>query len=84
MSLLNTYNEVSAAAIETKDGFFELLDKHIKWDELIPGKFRLHFYKRMGRSHAYELESLIKALVLQRVFGPRIHSCWRRCGTAGK
>lgn len=69
MSLLNTYNEVSAAAIETKDGFFELLDKHIKWDELIPGKFRLHFYKRMGRSHAYELESLIKALVLQRVFG---------------
>lgn len=69
MSLFDTYTNVAASAHEDKPKFFRLLERHIKWDELIPGAFYFAFYSHMGRKREYSLESFIKMLVLQRIFG---------------
>ena len=69
ISLFDTYSDVSRATEEDKPKFFRLLEKYINWDELIPPDFYWAFHKRMGRKRTYSLESFIRALVLQRIFG---------------
>lgn len=69
MSLFDTYSDVSLATEEDKPKFFRLMEEHINWEELIPLDFYWAFYKHMGRKRNYSLESFVRALVLQRVFG---------------
>lgn len=69
MSLLDTYNDVSASFENNKPKFFTLMKKYIFWDELIPYSFYCAFYKDTGRKRIYSLESFIAILILQRVFG---------------
>jgi hypothetical protein len=69
MSLFDTYKDVVSAVEENKSEFLQLLEKHIDFGEFIPGEFYLAFYRRFGRSRAYELESFIRFFVLQRTLG---------------
>lgn len=69
MSMFDTYNDVAFSLENNKPKFFALMEKYICWDELIPVSFYHAFYKDTGRKRVYTLESLIAALVLQRVFG---------------
>jgi len=69
MSLFDTYCQVSEYKQEDQPEFFRLLNEHIDWDAIIPGRFYTAFYRRIGRRREYSLESFIKALVLQDIFG---------------
>jgi len=69
MSLLDIYCQVSEYKQDNQPEFFRLLNEHIDWDAVIPRRFQIAFYRRMGRKRKYSLESFIKALVLQDVFG---------------
>jgi len=68
MSLLDTYQTVGEHLENDKPELFRLLDEHLDWDELIPDTFYAAFYRRVGRKRRYELEGLMKALFLQRIF----------------
>lgn len=69
ISLSDIYTDVAASLEEDKPLFFRLMDEHIDWDSIIPDSFYRAFHKRMGRKRKYALESFIRALTLQRVFG---------------
>jgi len=68
MSLLDTFERVEDRLENDKPELFRLLDEHLDWDELIPDTFYTAFYRRLGRNRKYDLESFMKALVLQRIF----------------
>jgi hypothetical protein len=68
MSLLDTYESVDARLENDKPELFRLLDEHLNWDTIIPNTFYTAYYQRRGRNRKYDLESFIKALVLQRIF----------------
>ena len=68
MSLFDTYCLVSHSQHENQPEFFRLLNEHIDWESIIPVRFYLAFYRRVGRKRGFHLESFIKALVLQRIF----------------
>lgn len=63
------YTDVSETFEQNKPKIFRLIDEHIIWDDIIPASFYVAFHRNFGRPRAYSLESLIKALVLQRIFG---------------
>jgi hypothetical protein len=69
MPLFDTCCQVSGSQQENQPEFFRLLSEHIDWDAIIPARFYLAFYQRFGRKRKYQLESFIKALVLQNVLG---------------
>jgi len=69
MSLFDTYCQVSEYKQDNQPEFFRLLNEHIDWDAIIPGRFQTAFYRRLGRKREYKLESIIKALLLQDIFG---------------
>lgn len=69
MSFFDTYRQVSQAQQEDQPKFFRLLNEHIDWTDIIPARFYTAFYQRLGRKRKYRLESFIKALVLQDIFG---------------
>lgn len=69
MSLEDIYNDVSKSMDENKPALIELLDTHIDFEALIPPSFYKAFYQHYGRSHIYHLESLVRALVLQKLLG---------------
>lgn len=69
MSLFDMYSQVSQAQRENQPKFFRLLNEHIDWDAIIPARFYTAFYQRLGRKRKYRLESFLKALVLQNIFG---------------
>jgi len=68
ISLWYTYKAMEDAFENDQPELFKLLDEHIDWGEIIPDSFYYAFYRRFGRNRAYELESFLRALFLQRVF----------------
>ena len=68
-SLLDIYNGVSESMEENKPELIRLLEEHLDFYRLIPMDFRGDFYCKYGRSHIYELDSMVKALVLQKLLG---------------
>jgi hypothetical protein len=68
MSLLDIYQSIEERLENDKPELFKLLDEHLDWDEIIPNTFYTAFYRRLGRNRKYELESLLRALFLQRIF----------------
>ena len=69
MSLMDIYHDVAASLEEDKPKLFRMLDEHIDWDALIPARFYMAFYQRIGRPREYPLEGFIKSFLLQRIFG---------------
>lgn len=69
MSLFDTYREVADSYDKDKPKFFRLLDEAIDWEALIPPRFYVAFYQKMGRPRKYGLVAFLKAFVLQRIFG---------------
>ena len=51
-----------------KPRFLDLLEHHINLDEIVPASFREHFYAPTGRTRKYSLESMLWALIIQRIF----------------
>jgi len=68
MSLMDTFECVEEQLENKKPELFRLLDEHLDWDEIIPDTFYAAFYRRLGRNRKYDLDSFVKALVLQRIF----------------
>jgi len=69
MSLYDTYDDVQSAMENNKPEFLALLNEHINFGKLIPAAFYWAFYRYNGRPREYSLESLLRYLVLQKVFG---------------
>lgn len=69
MSLYDTYKNVAASMEDNKPKLFLLLDEHIDWDSLVPTRFYMAFYRRIGRPRKYPLTAFLKSLVLQKIFG---------------
>lgn len=69
MSLFDIYNGVLDSIEEKKPKLITLLEEHIDFDRLIPCEFTSAFYGRMGRKHIYHLESILRALILQKLLG---------------
>ena len=68
MSLIDIYKDIENIRETNMPLLFRLLDEHIDWDEIIPSGFFMSFYKRLGRTRAYGLESYLRMLLLQRIF----------------
>ena len=68
-SLHDTYNDVSSAMENDKPRFLALLDEHIDFSNFIPVTFYLAFYRWFGRPREYDLESLLRFCLLQKVLG---------------
>lgn len=69
MSLSDIYDGVLDSIEQKKPALIELLEEHIDFNHLLPIQFISAFYKYMGRKHIYHLESFLRALVLQKLFG---------------
>lgn len=68
-SLSDIYDGVLDSIEQKKPALIELLEEHIDFNHLIPIQFISAFYKNMGRNHIYHLESFLRALLLQKLFG---------------
>ena len=66
---MDIYHDVAASLEEDKPKLFRMLDEHIDWDAIIPARFYIAFYQRIGRPREYPLEGFIKSFPLQRIFG---------------
>lgn len=69
MSLYDTYKGIVASMEEDKPKLFRLLDEHIDWDTIVPARFYMAFYQKVGRPRKYPLAAFLKSLVLQKIFG---------------
>ena len=69
ITMEETYTEVLTAMEDGKPELIKILEEHLDFDQLIPLSFHQTFYKRYGRTHLYHPESILKALVLQMLFG---------------
>ena len=69
VSLADIYNDISFSIQEQKPELLALLDEYIDFDSFISDDFLHAFYKRFGRKHTYHLDSFIRALVIQKLFG---------------
>lgn len=69
ISLADIYNDISFSIQEQKPELLALLDEYIDFDSFISDDFFHAFYKRFGRKHTYHLDSFIRALVIQKLFG---------------
>lgn len=69
LSLFDIYEDVLHSFESPELNLIHLLDSHIDFSSLIPLNFHAAFYKSLGRKHLYHLESFLRALVLQKLFG---------------
>lgn len=69
ISLFDIYEDVNLSFTEKKSELVSLLEEHIDFSSLISHSFRRAFYSTFGRKHKYHLESFIKALIIQKLFG---------------
>lgn len=69
MSLPEIFDGISKAIEDRKPELVGLLEKHLDFDALIPVSFDRAFYKQYGRGNIYHLDSLLKALLLQKLLG---------------
>lgn len=67
ISFNDTYNNLMNNLEYNKSVFITTLEKHIKFFEIIPTSFYSKFYKNFGRKHKYELESILRAFLLQKL-----------------
>ena len=65
----DVYNDVLLTMEQSKPKLIRLLEEHIDFKNLIPFSFNSAFYRCGGRSHTYHLESLVRALILEKLLG---------------
>ena len=68
LSLEDIFSDCQEKFENDKPAFLSLLESHIDIDEFIPISFRNHFYASTGRTRKYSLQSLLWALIIQRIF----------------
>lgn len=68
MSLMDIYKSVEERLENNNPELLLLLEEHLDWEEIIPGRFYSAFYQWLGRKRGYGLESFLRALFLQRIF----------------
>ena len=69
MSLSHIHDNINKSFDNKPSALIDLIENNINFDDFIPYSFKLDFYKKMGRSHIYHLESFIRALFLQNILG---------------
>ena len=68
ISIFDIYEDVNASFTEKKSELVSLLENHIDFSSLISYEFSRAYYSSLGRKHKYHLVSVIKALVIQKLF----------------
>lgn len=74
LSMVDIFSDCQEILDLDKPRFLDLLENHIRLDEIVPASFRKHFYASTSRCRRYSLESLLWALILQRIFSIPIDS----------
>jgi len=67
MSLKDIYKDIENTRETNMPLLLRLLEENIDWDEIIPPGFFMSFYRRLGRSRVYGLESFLRMLLVQRL-----------------
>lgn len=68
LSFQDIFDDCDEQFKNDKHKFLKMLEEHLNLSEIIPISFRHNFYKSKGRTRKYELNAMIKALLLQRIF----------------
>ncbi len=68
LSLAEIYSDCANYFENDKNHFLSLLKENLNLDELIPLSFYRNYYSSTGRPREYHLNSMIWALLLQRIF----------------
>lgn len=68
LSMADIFSDCQDILDLDKPRFLDLLETYINLDEIVPASFREHFYAPTGRARQYSLESMLWALILQRIF----------------
>ncbi|HHW58245.1 MAG TPA: transposase, partial [Clostridia bacterium] len=67
LSLADIYIDVQSFFEEDKPKFIKLFDSFIDLSELIPPSFYAHYYSHFGRHRDFSLESMLTALIIQKI-----------------
>ena len=69
LSFQDIYEDCRKQFQNNKYKFLAILDDSLDFDEIVPTTFGHNFYKTKGRPREYELYPMLKALLIQRIFG---------------
>ncbi|ABY92607.1 MULTISPECIES: transposase [Thermoanaerobacteraceae] len=67
LSLSDIYDDVQSFFEEDKPKFIKLFDSFVDLSELIPSSFYAHYYSHFGRHRDFSLESMLTALIIQKI-----------------
>lgn len=67
ISLCDIYDDVKSFFEDDKPKFIKLFDSFINFSELIPSSFYDHYYSSLGRHRDFSLESMLCALIIQKI-----------------
>lgn len=68
LSMADVFSDCQEILDFDKPNFLDLLDNYINLSEIVPASFREHYYASTGRNRKYSLESMLWALIIQRIF----------------
>lgn len=68
LSMADVFSDCQEILDFDKPHFLDLLDNYINLSEIVPASFREHYYASTGRNRKYSLESMLWALIIQRIF----------------
>lgn len=68
LSLEDIFEDCQNKFQNDKYQFLELLENTINLDEIVPASFISHFHAKTGRPRRHQLYSMLRALLLQRIF----------------
>ena len=68
LTLADIFENCQEILDSDKPAFLSLLENYIDLDSIVPISFRNHFYASTGRTRKYSLNSMLWALIIQRIF----------------
>lgn len=68
LTLADIFEDCQEIYESDKPQFLTLLENHIDLDEIVPVSFRNHYYASTGRNRKYQLNAMLWALIIQRLF----------------
>ena len=68
MTLADVFTEIRNLLDSDKPAFLQLLENTIDLYEVVPASFRNHYYAWTGRPREYHLDSMLWALIIQKIF----------------
>ena len=69
MPIQYIHDDVKSVFDMDKPLFLQILDDNIDFKQIIPYEFNMAFYRSFGRPREYRLESFIRLLIFQKVYG---------------